>query len=250
MRSNILLYAFLSFTLFVHPTYASDKPIELQLMVSPDLGPYTDALFESPAYAAMALQNAGVPVSLSKPVKILSRHSIEVGSERLNFISKKDSVYYYKAAIGLPLGKSIDIPVEIDSKNLSSGQLKITAYAPLAGYLPKDVTIKVESKLQTLASINSQKLLLKYLAMRSGGKLNSKSIAQLYESIAFDSYNDNHETFRSNTTLADRNVGASELLSDQVNLIIAVAIWLVGLPTFLIVFRRGRAKHRDSSEKA
>lgn len=224
---------------------AAKEPITLELSVASVFAPYSDILFESPAYAALAFQNSGTPISLSRPMKILSSKALQVGTEKLIFESKKGNVYRYKASIGLPLGKELAIPVEIDASNLVGGQLRIRAYPAGAALIPKDLIMKVESKLQSLANANAQKNLIDYLAARTKGELNNaETQSELFSQIAFDVINQMNLS-----NLARRNsgdVGQAEPLSTQWPLIIAVAIWIIGLPIGLYLIRRHRLKSPNS----
>ena len=97
---------------------------------------------------------------------------------------------------------------------------------------------KVESKLQSLANDNSQKNLFDYLSARTKGSLDSlETKSQLFSQIAFDAINQMGLTGR---TRGD--VGQAESLSSQWPLIIAFAIWCVGLPVGLFLIRRHRLR--------
>lgn len=227
------------------PVYAEKAPVALELNASEKLQPYADIVFEYPAYALLALQNIGVPISLSRPLKILSSQSIQIGSEKLTYVKKSGKVYFYTASVGLTLGKEISVPVEIDTTNLANGAIQIRVYPPLSGLMPQEIIVKIESKLQALANPNVQNQLFSYLSENlHGGSMNSPAVvSRLFESISFDAYNQMGYSNRSVNSQSMREVGGSEALSDQASLIAAVLIWLVGLPIFLFVVRKRRAQH-------
>lgn len=227
------------------PVYADRAAINLDINVSTKLQPYSDIVFEYPAYVSMALQNIGVPISLSKPLKILSSKSIQIGSEKLTYLKKNGKTYFYTTSVALPLGKEIAVPVEIDATNFRNGIIHIRIYPPLSGLVPQDVIVKIESKLQTLANPSVQNQLISYFTENlHGGSINSPlDISRLFESIAFDAYNQMGLSSRLDNSKKMREIGGSEALSDQFFLIAAVLIWLVGLPIFLYVIRKRRAQH-------
>jgi hypothetical protein len=240
-------FSFILLTLFfvIAPVNAAKEPITLELSVASVFAPYADTLFESPAYAALAFQNSGTAISLSRPMRILSPKELQIGTERLIFESKKGNVYRYKASIGLPFGKEIAIPVEIDASNLVGGQLRIRAYPIGSGLIPKDLISKVESKIQSLANANAQKNLIDYLVRRTKGRLDSaETKSQLFSQITFDAINQMNLSSASSINRGD--VGQAESLSGQLPLIIAIAIWIIGLPIGLYLIRRLRLRTPNS----
>jgi len=236
-------FSFIFVTLFfvITPVNAEKVPISLELSVSSAFAPYADALFVSPAYAALAFQNSGTAVSLSRPLRILSSKELQFGTERLIFESKKGNIYRYKASVGLPFGQEVTIPVEIDVSNLEGGKLRILAYPLVSGLIPQDLITKVESKIQFLANVNAQQDLIDYLVARTKGGLDSTEIkSQLFSQIAFDAINQINLSSASPRNGGD--VGQAESLSNQLPLIIAIIIWCMGFPICLYIIRRHRQK--------
>lgn len=241
MRSALNIVLIILFGHFVSVNAASE-PVKLEIPVTSGLAEHADTLFVSPAYAALALQNIGLPISLSQPMKILSRQSFQVGPGKVSYVKKKDKVYYYTASMVLALGKEISVPVEIDLSDVDNGRLRIRAYPPLSGLIPQDMIVRVESKLQMLANANAQKQLIAYLAKRSGGKSDdANDQSRLFDAIAFDAYNQLGLFPAPGGSQSGREAGAAEPLSDQWSLIVAVIIWLVGFPLYLFIIRRQRA---------
>lgn len=238
------LFRLFLFTLFFicSAVNAAKEPINLELSVSPALVTYSDALFESPAYAALAFQNSGLPISLSRPIKIISHKILQVGNDRLIFDRKNGNLYQYTASIGLPLGGSISVPVDINVSNLAKGKLTINISTSVAKLVPQELIVRVESKLESLANINAQKKLIDYLALRTKGNLNNPEIkSQLLNQIAFDAINQINILGSGQRVLGD--VGQAEPLSGLWPLIIAIAIWSMGLPICLYIIRRHRLKY-------
>jgi len=236
---NALSYVLLIICFSVPPANAAIEPITLELPVNSALIPYSDVLFLTPAYAALAFQNSGTPISLSRPMKIISATALQIGSEKIVFDDKKGRVYRYTASIGLPLGKEITVPVEIDTSNLAGGKLKIRIYSIVGGLVPRELVIKLESKMQYLANPGMQKNLINYLSARTKGS-GAESKSHLLEQIAWDAINQSN---LSTSGLGCDDIGGAESLSSQWALIIAIIIWCIGLPTFLFIIRRQRLKN-------
>lgn len=236
-----LVFTLASLFLFVAQVHAAKESIKLELSVASAFSPYSDVLFETPAYAALAFQNSGMPVSLSRPLRVLSSKELQIGTEKLIFERKKGKVYTYKAIVGLPFGNEISTPVEIDASELERGKLIIYAYPAGAGLIPKSLIEKVESKLQTLANANAQKNLFNYLSVRTKGNLDSiETKSQLFSQITFDAINQINQSRL--TASARSDVGQAESISSQWSLIIAFVIWCIGLPVGLFLIRRHRLK--------
>ena len=226
---------------------AAKEPITFELSVSSTFVTYSDILFESPSYAAMAFQNTGTIISQTKPVKFISKNKLQIGAEKLEFDKKKGSLYQYTASIGLPLGGLISLPVDIDVSNLVNGKLKIVVHSLGSALVPQEMILKVESKLQSLANVNAQKSLIDYLSVRSKGGLGSfESKEYLYEQIAFDAINQINAS--SPVTRANGDIGQAESLSNQLPLIIAIIIWCMGFPICLYLVRRHRQKMAASTK--
>ena len=248
MRSTLVIFLMLVIGR-LSSAFAANEPLKFEIPVSSALTEYVDTLLVSPAYAALALQNAGLPIALSTPVKLLNRQSFQVGPGKVSYQKKKDKVYFYTASMVLPLGKELSFPVEIDISNIDNGQLKIRAYTGLSALIPQDILVRVESKLKMLANANSQKQLIAYLAERSGGKLNNPDAqSRFFDAIMFDAYNNLGRLNASDGSPYLREAGSAESLSDQVSLIFAIIIWVLGFPICLFIIRRQR-KHFIVSAK-
>lgn len=248
MRSSLVIFLMLVIGR-LSPAFAAIEPLKFEIPVSSALSTYVDTLLVSPAYAALALQNAGLPIALITPIKLLNRQSFQVGPGKVNYQKKKDKVYFYTASFVLPLGKEISFPVEIDVSDMDNGRLQIRAYTGLSGLIPQDILIRVESKLQMLANANSQKQLIAYLFERSGGKLGDiDAQSRLFDAIVFDAFNNSGQLASSVGSPNQREAGLAEPLSDQMALILAVIIWMVGFPIYLFIIRRQR-KHLIVSAK-
>lgn len=224
------------------PAFAVNEPIKFEIPVTPALSAYVGAFLVSPSYAVLALQNAGLPISLSTPIKLLNRQSFQAGPVKVFYQKKKNKVYFYNAVMVLPPGKEISVPFEIDVSDIDNGRLKIRAHAGFSAFIPQDILSRVESKIQMLSNANSQKQLISYLVERSGGKLgDADAQSRFFDAIMFDAYN-NSGRLNAGYIQSAREVGSAESLSNQMPLILAVIIWLVGFPIYLFLIRRQRER--------
>jgi hypothetical protein len=239
-----LRYILLSFFFVLAPVHAAKEPITLELSIVSAFTPYIDTLFGSPAYAALAFQNSGTPISLSKQMRILSPKEFQIGTDRLKFESKKGNIYTYRIYIGLPFGKEIAVPVEVEVVN-SAGKLNIRSYPLGSSLIPQELITKIESKIQSLANMNAQKNLIDYLDARTKGRLDNSEIkSQLFSQITFDAIN--QMNFTSSGPRYGGDVGQAEPLSTQWPLIFAVAIWIIGLPIGLYLMRLQKLRSPNS----
>jgi hypothetical protein len=248
MRSALVVFLMLVIGRLT-PAFAANEPLKFEIPVSSGLSTYVDTLLVSPAYAALALQNAGLPIALTTPIKLLNRQSFQVGPGKVSFQKKKDKIYFYTASVVLPLGKEISFPVEIDVSDMHNGRLQIRAYSGISALIPKDILFRVESRLQVLANANSQKQLIAYLAEHSGGKLgDAEAQSKFFDAIMFDAFNNSGRLTSAGGSTRPREAGSAEPLTDQMALILAVIIWLVGFPIYLFITRRQRRQLIDSAK--
>jgi hypothetical protein len=245
MFRNFSLAALIFLGLLDAPTIASD-PVVIDLKVKPELSVYAPVLLPSPAFMALALQNAGLPLAFSKSITILSPESIRVGPGTLNYIRQENEIYYYKVELDLPLGGKLEGQVEVNAGALSSGKLQIYFHSALSRLIPEGLLTRVESKLQFLVQPDSIELLISYLKERSAGRANPSDWGnRLRESIAIDALN---QSVRSSTISVQRKVGNSEPLSDQYVLIFSVMTWILGLIFYIYLIRHQRKALRKEQD--
>lgn len=249
MRSAVAIFLISVIAQF-SPARAANEQIQFDIRLSPSLSAYADTFLESPAYAVLALQNAGVTISASQPVTILSRESFQVGLAKVSYLQKKKKTYFYKASIELGMGKEISFPVEIDGSDIDKGFLKIRVISALEKLIPEEMTMRIESKLQMVSNEYAQKQYVAYLAEKNVGKLtNLNEVSKLFDAIAFDTYNNAgriQQVIKGSQN--ERPIGAAEPLSEQVSLIFAILIWLIGFPIFLFIIRRQRLELTTQSK--
>ena len=220
------------------PTAKADD-VRFEIKINAGLIEFSDVLFEAPAYAVLALQNAGIPISLSKKIIINSATKISMGSEKFIYLSKSNNKYNYKASVNLPFGREINIPIKLDIANIKNGSILVYVELPLSNYLPNDLIVRLETKVLSITNDNTQKLLLNYLNKININKNdNSLNRSRLFEAIVFDAINQSLNINSYNGNSYDN--GKAEPLSNQFSLIVAILIWLIGFPISLYLVRKYR----------
>ena len=237
MLIRFLICMFLTLVSFTEAK-AADQFVKLEVQIAPELEGY-QFLFQSPSYAVLALQNAGLNISLTKPVVIIDRTTFEIGPGKIKYITKKGTNYFYDVTLSLPLGKRVVFPLQIETSEISRGRLLINFQPSIAGLIPLELIEKVESKLMALGNSNAQKQLSLYLTKLDVQARFDLNQVNALDRIAFDAY-----TRAGNSMTNDK--GISEPVSDQIALILTMIIWLVCFPVFLFILRRQRARQACS----
>ncbi len=232
---RLLLACFLLVVGCVIKANAASEPWKIEIEISPEFSAYVGPLFSAPAYAVLALQNSGSALSLSTPAILESRTSFRVGALKVRFLELKGKTYHYSSTMTLPFGKEIVIPIELDTSEMERGKLLISAYLPLSILILEQLRERVETKLQMLSTSSHQTQLLAYLVERSSANLGNPAVtAELFDTIAFDSFNQLSQSSEG----PKRVVEASGPVSDPHALFLALFIWIAGFPVFLYLVRR------------
>ena len=250
MYRILVLLLLLSFS---NPFYAQEKAkaITFEIPVLPEFASYLE-LFAVPGYAALALENNGLNLSLSSTLVVRNRESLQIKAGKMTFTGRRGAVFSYEAGASVSIGiaeTDFTLPVELDATDLSKGMIKIHAFPPLAKAFPEELINRIEFKIRSLANLQAQKQLLGYLnKLNADEKIKSRSFEGMLEAIVIEAYNRNAKTGSLNKMRAGRESGDSESLSDQSVLLISVLIWLVCFPAF-VFFLRARAKSKTKRKK-
>jgi hypothetical protein len=237
LRSLILLLALLwSFV-----SFASDKDSALifDLEVNPQFSKYQN-IFLKPSFAVMALQNSGFLLSSTMPIEFISPQQFKMGSSILEFKSVNNDIYHYFASLNMPLGvtnKTIYVPIDIDTRQLRQGRIKLIVNSPFMKIIPDNLLIRLDSKIKILSGLDSQKALISYFESDEISH-RGKDLNGIDERIAVDYI----RQILKSPSHKNKDLGASEPINDQLALILSVIIWLAGLPLFLILARKHRLK--------
>lgn len=218
--------------------------ITLEVPVLPEAAKHLE-LLALPAYLALVLENNGLNPSLSSRVTVKDRTTFSIRTGTVRFVERKGPVFRYEGTVAIPLGiaeAGFTVPVEVDTSALAQGKLVVRAYSGLSAVLPQTLIERVEFKVRALAGVDSQRKVLAYLdRLAQDQRVKDRGLEPMLEAIVFEAYNRG-----SPATGAVTDRGEAESLSDQVLLLITVAIWLLGFPIFLW-FVRSRRKVRQSA---
>jgi hypothetical protein len=223
-------------------SFAADrngKDLVFKLPVLPEMQRHL-YLLENPAYLALVLENNGMSPSLSNKPVIKSRADFEIRNLALQFSGKTGSVYRYSASLKLSLAgvaTEVVVPAEVDLSMLSSGSLTIKVYPPMAGAIPSFLLEKVDFKLKLIADLARQREIISYLDGLPQKPPAAGALDPRLEAIITEAYNRS-----SLTVVANKNAGEATPLSEQIGLILTIAIWLIGLP--IVLFLRYRRNMR------
>jgi len=244
MRRIVRLLA-LVLALICAPAVAapSDTAITFRVPVVPETARYLD-LLAAPSYLALALENNGFSPSLSSRMTLNSRESFQIKAGILTYTGRKGPVFDYDAGLNLSLGVSeskFTIPVEVDTSELSRGTIVVRVYPPLAKLFPRELIDRIDFKIRTLANLPAQHKVLDYLdQLAKAERARGRGFDGLLEAIAFDAYN--HSIVPSQAAPGcDR--GEATPLSDQIVLLLTLAIWIVGFPVLVYYVRARRKAH-------
>lgn len=219
---------------------AEDRFIQFKVPVIADVKRY-EGILATPAYAALALENNGLGVSLSSKMSIQGRDAFKIKTGTISFLGRKGSLFQYKASARLFNGvnpSEIAVPFEIDLSNMDEGFLLVRAYPPLPKLIPKELIDRIEFKIRSLADVYTQRQLVTYLdELAKDANVKRNGFEGLLEQIAFDAYN--KTTGVAVGTRVD-DVGRAEVISDQWMLILAACLWIIGIPLFLWIVRQRR----------
>jgi hypothetical protein len=222
--------------IFTFPAQSAERrgeAIAFDVPVLPDVARHV-AMLEYPAYLALALENVGLSPSLSSPLVVRNAATFEIRNAAVQFKSRKNSAYEYQAALKIPVGlgeTSLTVRVEIDASQLQAGKLVVLVFPPMSSLLPQELLDRAEIKIHTLASPDAQRRALAYLdRVRKRGEARMAGEGG-FDAILTDAYN--RIASMPAVTQGGREPGDAEPVSEQIFLIISVAIWAVCLPLSL-----------------
>lgn len=226
----------------------SDKALVFKLPVLPEMQRHL-YLLENPAYLALALENNGMSPSLSSKLVLKDRTGFEIRNLAVRFTGKSGPVYRYDTKLKLALAgvaTELAVPTEVDVSELGSGAITVKAHPPLAGAIPSFLLEKVDFKLRMVADLSRQREIVRYLDGLPQKPPVAGALDLRLEAIITEAYNRN-----SSTIVSNKDTGEATPLSEQIGLILTIAIWLIALPVALILrYRRNmrslRAQRSDA----
>ncbi len=184
-------------------------------------------LLRRPALIAVALENAGL-----SPARV---HVLDGGracmykGALLQFNYEDRGVYYY--SFHVDIGVLFGVKVEFDSRRIGGGRGGVRIHFPADKMFSDRLRDWVSTKVQMVTRLEVQAAMVRYLDQLTGrGNGDALSDSSLYTAILIDGYN--------RSTGKGRNVrepGDAVPLSDQWMFFATLFIWLILLPSFLIV---------------
>ncbi|MFY9314133.1 MAG: hypothetical protein WAO95_01080 [Burkholderiales bacterium] len=221
---------------------AAAPGVRLELAVNPRLAPFAE-LLETPAYAAMALENSGYALTMSAKPKILKEgRAVRVKYATLSFQRREGLRFDYQAEIDASIGIAttrIAIPVTVDATDLARGKLAVALHPPMAGILPEELVERIQLRAQHMASPSLQESVAAYLERLAGGSGFSGKVSALFVPLLSDSYNMEIKA----APPSGREPGDAEPVSDQLALIATLLIWLVAVPLAVALRARWAKRH-------
>ena len=204
------------------PEAAAGDAMTLEIPVLPQAQRHV-TLLEYPPYLVLALGNIGVKITTSGKITIPDANSLQYRGMVLRYVHRNGAVYSYEATLGWGIG---NIPIEADLSGLDKGKISVRVFLPAAKLLPQDLAGRIELKIRSLADFAVQSKMLDYfdeLKKKSGPASGMDAIFNL---ILIQAYNNQADI----GSFASREPGDAEPLSDQLLLLITLAIWLVIVP--------------------
>lgn len=218
---------------------ASSEPLKFNVSIDPEFSAYLDSLLTAPAYAVIALENSGFQLSISTPPILESRTHFQVGPAKVKFLERIDKIFHYSIDLALPLGLEIGILVDFDTSEITNGRLIINASQALLSLIPEELILRVQTKLEFLTSPLAQKKLISYIDnLNTNNSTEPLATSKLFDQFAFDLYN---HFGRSSVTTVDSVASETTIIryySEKLSYFLAILIWIVGFPLYLLVLRR------------
>lgn len=234
----ILFVVGTAFACFAQAAERIGDALVFKLPVVPQSARHLD-LLASPAYLAVALEANGLGPSLSSRMVLRDAGTIEIRTASVHFVERKGAVFRYDGRLSLAVsgvGPSLNVPVEVDTGAIESGNVTIRVFVPLSGMLPAELLDRIEQKLRLLADLDAQRRVVAYLdeaKQRSSGG----GPEALREALIFDAYNRGSPTVGGGC-----DVGGATPVSEQIALIVTLVIWGLGIPGLLWWARRRRRR--------
>jgi hypothetical protein len=224
----------------------SQDALHFEIAVNPEARRHI-AMLQHPPYLALALENIGMRLTSSGGIKILDANSLQYKTATVRFVKLNGNVYFYEAKVDWDIGMlqtTFTLPVEADISELEKGKVSIRVSLPLAKLIPEDFLDRIKVKVQSLADANLQKRMLDYFNSLEA-KRGTRGIEGIFNEILVEAYNSRTAAAG---TATSREPGDAEPLSDQLLLLITLAIWLIVVPLAMVSqyfwrkFREQRAR--------
>jgi hypothetical protein len=219
--------------------------LAIDVPVLPDTQRYID-LLQYPGILVIALENIGIQPTNSGRLAVRDRRTLEFKNSVLHYKSRDGALFRFEGKLTLSLGLAeteFRLPIEVDTAAIEHGHVVARIFLTLAEVVPVELTSRISTKIQSLATQQMQERLIAYLDdVTKKQPIEKTGVDAMFETILIDHYN---------RALAVgpqgiREPGDAEPLADQVFLLLTLLIWLVIVPIVFgaLYLRRRYKKHR------
>lgn len=220
--------------------------IQIEIPVAHGVEKYLDFL-EYPSYMMVALGNNGVKLSNSFRTVLVDERTIQLQSAILRFTGKKGEKYFYKVSLewDIPLKHlKFEVPVEVDTASILNGNIKVSVFIPLAGIFPDALIERIQTIVRNLSRLEIQNHMIGYFdGLVKNTDANDK-LNQIFKKVMLQSYGSSVQVA---TVCPPHEPGDAEALSDQVYLLVTLAIWLILVPLGAVMFVFLRKRRLNST---
>lgn len=202
--------------------------MEFEIDVLPASERYVEMLEYLP-FIAVALENNGIKPSNSGRVIIVDRHTVQFKGVEVRFLRRQDAVFHYQGNIEWDIGvtqASFKLPIEADLSALANGKVMVRVHLRVAKLIPQAITDRIKLKVMSLSGPAVQQKLLDYFDRLTKVNSPARGVDGLKELILIDGYNLLGASGGGTLT----EPGDAEPISDQILLLITLAIWFVIVP--------------------
>ncbi|OIQ74631.1 hypothetical protein GALL_437140 [mine drainage metagenome] len=235
---NRLLIIFMLFVCGFQPTYAAtskEGALQFEIPMVQGTEKYLE-LLAFPSYLVVALENNGIKTSNMGRPTLIDERTVQFKSAILHFAEKKGTVYSYKGSLewDIPLKHlKFEVPVEIDTASISKGTIQVNVFVPLAKLFPDTLVERIRMKIQSLSGPEVQKQMTAYFDDISKKSESMSGLQGMFAKIMLQSYSAPAESYGACVT---HEPGDAESLSDQIYLLVTLAIWLIVVPVTIVTF--------------
>jgi len=210
------------------------EPLSFDIPVVAGVDRYLDFL-SSPSYLVVALQNNGVNASNMGRPNLIDAQTVQMNLVRLAFVNAHDDLYSYDVALEWqsPIKTfHFNIPMEIDTKKIKTGSVRVNFYIPFASQFPEALLDRLRIRISFFSDPEFQEVVISYLDTLAGTVDSTVGFQGLVDTLMLQSFSSGVQVA---TDCVVSEPGDSEPLSEQWALIITLAIWLIIMPVGLLV---------------
>lgn len=213
--------------------------LTFEIPVVPGLQEHLD-LAEYPGLVAVAFENVGTKLTRSSRLVVRDPASVRFRYLTLRFISRDGAIFRYGVAVTSSPGiadNMFRLSVEIDAGPIADGYVVLRIPNNLAKLIPVELTSRIGTKIQSVATLPAQARLLAYMEQVANRNPAGLSVSPRFEEVLLDYHNQ---------TLVGQERVHDRLPADLLPLLITLLIWLVIVPS-IYLGNKLRKRHRKQS---